>query len=194
MRVKSGRVAKKNNWTPDAKDYYALPQREIQIERTEPGRGYRHVVTVAQLRRFLEILPDWDELAVGLEAISIWRGNPNWVGLSNPGVVVITAWDRELWWYVEPAWVNEESEAELLERLEVEVVRHPGDPLLEVRWTEAQARAYMLTDVLVHELGHHHDWMTSRGAHAPRGEPYATRYARRVREEIWPAYLREIGM
>jgi hypothetical protein len=114
VRVKSGRVAKKNNWTPDAKDYYALPQREIHIERTEPGRGYRHVVTVAQLRRFLEILPDWDELAVGLEAISIYRGNSEWVGKSTPGVVVITAWDRELWWYVEPSWVKEEPEAELL--------------------------------------------------------------------------------
>jgi hypothetical protein len=68
-------VRKKNNWVPDHKDYYARPQSEVQIERTEPGRGYRHVVTVAQLRRFLEILPDWDELAVGLKAISIWRGN-----------------------------------------------------------------------------------------------------------------------
>lgn len=76
MRVRKGRVAKKNNWVPDAGDYYARPQSEIRIERSEPGSGYRHVVTVSQLRRFLALLPDWEELAVGLEAISIWKGNP----------------------------------------------------------------------------------------------------------------------
>jgi hypothetical protein len=97
MRVRGGRVAKKNNWTPDAREHYARRQSEIQIERTEPGPGYRHVVTVAQLREFLEILPDWDELAIGLEAISIYRGNAEWVGLSNSGVVVIAAWPREMW-------------------------------------------------------------------------------------------------
>ena len=88
MRVRDGRVRKKNNWTPDHRDYYARPQSEIQIERSHPGRGYRHVVTVRQLRDFLDLLPDWDELAVGLEAISIWYGHSRWLGLSNPGVVV----------------------------------------------------------------------------------------------------------
>jgi hypothetical protein len=86
VRVKSGRVAKKNNWTPDAKDYYALPQREIHIERTEPGRGYRHVVTVAQLRRFLEILPDWDELAV------VWRRYRSIAGTRNGSASRPPAW------------------------------------------------------------------------------------------------------
>src|SRR5215469_6807043 len=111
MRVRGGRVAKKNNWSPDTGDYYARPQSEIQIERTDPGPGYRHVVNVAQLRRFLSLLPDWEELAVGLEAISIYRGNREWLGKSSPGVVVITAWDRDLWWLVSPAFFEDEAEA-----------------------------------------------------------------------------------
>jgi hypothetical protein len=131
MRVRGGRVARKNNWVPDVKDYYARPQSEIQIERSDPGPG-----------------PDWDELAMGLEAISIWRGNPEWVGLSNPGVVVITAWPREMWWRVQPSWI--EQEAELLARLEVRVAPDHGSSHVNVHWTPAQARAYMLTDVLVH--------------------------------------------
>ncbi len=188
MRVRGGQVAKKNNWNPDPGDYYAVAQREIQIERTDPGPGYRHVVTVAQLRRFIEILPDWDELAIGLEAISLYRGNPEWLGLSNPGVVVITAWDRDLWWWVGNDWIAQN--AELIDRLGVEIVDVPGAPAVQVRWTEAQARAYLLTDVLVHELGHHRDRMTTRGDRAPRGEPYAEQYARRVRVEIWPDYAR----
>jgi hypothetical protein len=185
-------VAKKNNWVPDAGDYYARPQSEIRIERSEPGSGYRHVVTVSQLRRFLALLPDWEELAVGLEAISIWRGNPDWVGLSNPGVVVITAWPREMWWWVERSWVDDESE--LLARLDVELVSAEHSSAVVVRWTEAQARAYMLTDVLVHELGHHHDRMTSRSGRAGRGEPYAVSYARRVRAQVWPEYVHEFGI
>src|SRR3954468_21990183 len=119
MRVRDGRVAKKNNWAPDHRDYYARPQSEIQIERTHPGPGYRHVVTVPQLRRFLGLLPDWDELAIGLEAISIYEGGHGWLGISNPGVVVITAWEQSLWWSrMEPAWVDEVQD--LLDLLAVE--------------------------------------------------------------------------
>ena len=63
-------------------------------------------------------------------------------------------------------------------------------PDLELRWTKAQARAYQL-HILPHELGHHHDRITSRGPRAPRGEPYAEAYANRVLEKIWPSYARE---
>lgn len=171
MRVRDGRVAKKNNWTPDRGDYYARPQSEIRIERTHPGPGYRHVVTVGQLRQFLDLLPDWDELAVGLEAISIYEGGHGWLGLCNPGVVVITAWEQDLWWPGTPkTWVDEVSD--LLDLLGVEIVAKRDEPeIQELRWTEAQARGFMLLDVLVHELGHHHDRMTTRGRSAPRGEP-----------------------
>ncbi|MDA0184804.1 hypothetical protein OJ997_31165 [Solirubrobacter phytolaccae] len=189
MRVRDGRVQKKNNWTPDPGDYYARAQSEIRIERVDPGPGYRHVVTVRQLREFIELLPDWDELAIGLEAISIWRGNSEWLGLSNPGVVVITAWPQDLWKVTHRRWLAEV--ADLLTALGVELADAPsGDPdFAEVRWTEPQARAFMLLDVLVHELGHHHDRMTTSGASAPRGEPYAMAYARRVQDEILPEYL-----
>lgn len=190
MRVRDGRVVKKNNWKPARGDYYARPQHEIVIERVDPGPGYRHVVTVRQLRDFIALLPDWDELAIGLDAISIWRGNPSWMGMSNPGVVVITAWEKELWWTdTSRAWLDDVDD--LIEALGVEVIGEQ-EPY-EVRWTEAQARAFMLLDVFVHELGHHHDRMTSRGDDAPGGEPYAVEYARRVRAEVVPEYLRRFG-
>jgi hypothetical protein len=194
MRVRDGRVAKKNNWVPDHRDYYARPQSEIQIERGHPGPGSRHVVTVAQLREFIDLLPDWDELATGLEAISIYEGGHGWLGMSNPGVVVITAWEQDLWWpEIEAIWVAQVSE--LLDLLGVEIVPSSrGVERLELRWTESQARAFMLLDVLVHELGHHHDRMTTRGKDAPRGEPYAMAYAKRVQAEVWPEYCRRFGV
>ena len=193
MRVKDGRVAKKNNWVADHRDYYARPQAEIQIERTHPGAGHRHVVTIPQLREFIGLLPDWDELAVGLEAISVYSGGHGWLGMSNPGVVVITAWEQDLWWPdTDAAWVAEVRD--LLDLLHVEVVPAGDDGTLELRWTEPQARAFMLLDVLVHELGHHHDRMTTRGRGAPRGEPYAMAYARRVQSEVWPEYVRRFEL
>jgi hypothetical protein len=190
MRVRGGRTAKKNNWRVDPRDYYARRQSEIQIERTHPGPGYRHVVTVAQLREFLALLPDWEELARGLEAIAIYEGGHGWLGISNPGVVVITAWRQGLWWHnTAPDWVAEVQD--LLDLLNVEtVVKEDGRGGVEIRWTEAQARGFMLLDVLVHELGHHHDRMASSNPRgdAPRGEPYAMAYAERVQQEVWPAY------
>jgi hypothetical protein len=152
------------------------------------------VVTVAQLRQFIELLPDWDELAVGLDAISIYSGGHGRLGMSNPGVVVITAWEQDLWWTgMSAEWAQEV--AELLELLGVELVPNADDEgRLDLRWSEAQARAFMLLDVLVHELGHHHDRMTTRGVAAARGEPYAMAYARRVQAEIWPQYVRHFDV
>jgi hypothetical protein len=58
-------------------------------------------------------------------------------------------------------------------------------------FTESTAHAFLCVDILVHELGHHHDRMTSPGRrHATRGEPYAEAYARRFEDVIWPAYCR----
>lgn len=191
LRVRGGRTAKKNNWRVDHRDYYSRRQSEIQIERTHPGPGYRHVVTVAQLREFLSLLPDWDELALGLEAIAIYEGGHGWLGTCNPGVVVITAWQQDLWWHnTDPDWLAEVQG--LLDLLRVEtVLKRDGRGGVQVRWTEPQARGFMLLDVLVHELGHHHDRMASSNprGRAPRGEPYAMAYAERVQQEVWPAYV-----
>ena len=46
----------------------------------------------------------------------------------------------------------------------------------------------MLLDVLPHELGHHHDSLTTRSKRVGRGEPYAEEYARRTLETVWPLY------
>ena len=62
---------------------------------------------------------------------------------------------------------------------------------VELRWTQAQARAYQLLHILPHELGHHHDRMTTHSRrNAARGEPFAEAYAQRVLDRVWPAYAR----
>jgi hypothetical protein len=48
--------------------------------------------------------------------------------------------------------------------------------------------------VLLHELGHHHDRMTTRSRNeAARGESYAETYANRYADRIWEAYEAEFG-
>jgi hypothetical protein len=190
-RVKGGRALRKNNWAPARDDYFALPQAEIRLDRRSPGDGFRHLVTIAQLRRMIELLPDWEEAALGLNAIVLDEGGGA-MGWHEPTVIAVCAWERELWWSdAYPAFVDEHREH--LDFLEVERER-VGDRL-EVRWTEGQARAFQLLHILPHELGHHHDRMTTRSRRGTaRGEPYAEAYANRAFETLWPAYAREFGL
>jgi hypothetical protein len=190
-RIKDGRVQKKNNWNPDPKDYYVLSQSEIQLDRRAPGRGHRHLLTIAQLRSFIELLPDWEQAAVGLDAIVLDSGR-DYMGWHMPGIVAICAWEQELWW-ADADRGFEEDHRHLLDLLDVERVE--AETGVEMRWTEEQARAFQLLHVLPHELGHHHDRMATRSkVRAARGEDYAERYAMRVLEVIWPQYAVRFGL
>jgi len=151
-KVRNGRVLKKHNWRLDPDDYNVVPQSEIRLVRRRPCEGSRHLVSIAQLRTFVGLLPDWDEVAVGLDAIVLDSAD-DCAGSYAPGVV------------------------------------------LEVRWTEPQARAYQLLHILPHELGHHHDRITTRSRRrSSRGEPYAEAYANRVLEQVFPSYARAFDL
>jgi hypothetical protein len=192
MRVKGGRPQRKNNWSLDPSDYFALPQAEIRIDRRSAGAG-RHLITVAQLRAFVDLLPDWDTVAIGLNAIVLdaWEWNTD--GWHTPGVVGLCAWDRALWYPVFDDFVEEHRE--LLDALGVERAATDAEGETELRWTVEQARAYQLLHVLPHELGHHHDRMTTRSKRASaRGESYAEGYANKVFGTVLPTYAAHFGL
>jgi hypothetical protein len=66
-----------------------------------------------------------------------------------------------------------------------------GAPGYLAEFNEATVQDFQLLHVLLHELGHHHDRMTSPGQReTTRGEPYAEGYARRYEKKIWSAYHR----
>jgi hypothetical protein len=180
-KVRDGRVQKKNNWADTP-----APE-EIRLERRDPAWGGRHLITIAQLRDFIALLPMWDEVAVGLHAIVLDSAD-DCMGWCAAGIVAVCDWDADLWWEDPvPEWMEEHRE--LLDRLEVEIAG------MEVRWTESQARAFQLLHILPHELGHHHDRITTRTKrYMGRGEPYAEAYALRVMDEVWPAYLQRFGL
>ena len=191
-KVKDGQVQYKNNWTRDRDDYHAWRQSEIKLDRRPPGDGYRHLLTIDQLRRAIALLPGWEEMAGGLDAVVLDTHDDDVMGWHYDGVIAICAWRRDLWWRDTHPWFLDQSR-DLLDLLGVEQ-RRLG-PRTELRWTEEQARAYQVLDVLPHELGHHHDRMTTRSRdRAARGEPYAEAYARRALESMWPAYVREFRL
>ena len=86
---------RKHNWryTPDA----ALSATTVVLERHRPGRGYRHILSKSDVERFIALLPDWDELSRGLEAIVLLAGNPEYQGWCGPDWIGICGWSVR-WW------------------------------------------------------------------------------------------------
>jgi hypothetical protein len=110
------------------------------------------------------------------------------MGYCEAGVLAVCAWAERLWDQNGcPNWCLDH--ADVLDRLGVAVSK--VGPRWVVRWTEDQARAFQLLHIFLHELGHHHDRMTTRSERdAPRGEPYAERFALELADEIWDDFLR----
>jgi hypothetical protein len=110
------------------------------------------------------------------------------MGYCGLGWIALSAWRERLW--TEDACLNWcRDHAGTLERLEVDVSK-VGRRWV-TKWTENQARAFQLLHVFLHELGHHHDRMTTRSKwHAARGEPYAEQFALELADEMWDDFLR----
>jgi hypothetical protein len=188
--VRDGRVRRKNNWrrTPNC---YNTPQNAPAIDRDRPGRGYRHLLLKRDVERFLALLPDWAELSRGVNVVLLACGEPWLYGWYRPGIVALCAWPEALWQEMSPKFYADNRA--LLERLEVPDEELPGGDRL-LKFTRGTARAFQLLDVLLHELGHHHDSQTNRSGRASRGEPYAEEYARRYAGVIWDRYLAEFRL
>ena len=183
-KVKAGRVQKKNNWD-EAANYYNTAQVLPVVDRKRPGDGYRHILKQKDIYDFIAILPDWDEISRGLNGIVLSPGENNTDGFHTPGVVHICAWEKDLWRFVEIDFYEEHKD--IFERLELSCAR--GSHEFLCHWTEPKVRAYQLLHIFLHELGHHHDRMTTKSkVEESRGEPYAEAYARKYEAQIWTRY------
>lgn len=189
-RVRGGRVQKKNRTQRTAR----LPESTDGpiIDRQKPGRGYRHLLLKRDIERFIALLPDWKMLSVGLNAVVLAPGDWSAQGWHRPGIVAVCAWERELW-YSTFQWYHDEHKR-VFDQIGLE--REPeSDGYVLLKWTESAIRAYQLTHILLHELGHHHDRMTTRSKwRAARGEGYAERYALDYSDRIWDRYVNEFGL
>jgi hypothetical protein len=187
-RVVQGRVRKKNDWKR-SEDYYDAPDpRTVVIDRKRPGKGYRHVLNKSDIYRFLELLPDWRNLAVGLNAVVLAPGYPGYDGYHVPGVVHVCAWEKDLWLEAYEDYYR--AHQDVFTRLGVPCEETDNGSFL-CQFDEATVRDYQLLHILLHELGHHHDRMTTRTRkRTGRGEKYAEEYALQHEAAIWDRYHR----
>ena len=66
---------------------------------------------------------------------------------------------------------------------------------MQCQFNTAQVRAYQLLHVFLHELGHHHDRITTKSrAETARGENYAEQYAFKHEALIWERYIERFGL
>ncbi len=188
-RVRAGRVQKKNNWD-ETPNYYNTVQKIPLVDRRRPGPGFRHLLKQRDIHTFIDILPDWQELSTGLDAIVLAPGEFNTDGYHTTGCVYICAWDQELWQETRLDFFDDHQD--IFDRLGLLYERREDYVLC--KWSEPTIRAYQLLHILLHELGHHHDRITTRSmAEAARGEPYAEAYARQYADRIWGRYFDVFG-
>ncbi len=190
-RVKRGKVQRKNRCVPTS-TCYNTPQPYPVIDRCKPGFGARHILRKDDVSRFIRLLPDWKELSKGLNVIVLAPRERGCDGWHRPGIVAVCAWRRELgyeacsWWY--------DDHRPVLNQIGV-TCEPTDDGSVFLDWCESTIRAYQLTHVLLHELGHHHDRITTRSKRrASRGEGYAERYAIQNANSIWERFIDEFGL
>lgn len=185
-RVKNGKVQRKNRAT-ETPTIWNTPQDMPRIQRERAGPLHRHVLLKRDIEQFITVLPQWKELAVGLNAVFLAAGDDGADGWHRPGVVAICAWPRKLWIETPECYYKEHRD--IFDRLMVPCVKKDREWVCQ--FNENQVRAYQLLHIFLHELGHHHDRMTTKSkVRSSRGEGFAEKYARENERLIWDRYLR----
>jgi hypothetical protein len=189
--VKNGRVQKKHNHkvTPSVRNTRgAYPL----VAKEKPGEGYKHFLTKKDIIEFIELLPDWEILSEGLKTIILSRAYYNADAIcTNTGIIEICSWPREKWIKCSKSYYDDHKD--LFSKLNVECV--PQSKLYLCKFEINQIKAYQLLHLLLHELGHHHDRMTTKKQkQSSRGEHFAEEYARKYEEQIWHDYLRKFSL
>ena len=178
-KVRDGKVQKKNRHAPTP-SYWNTLQCVPVIDKEKPGRDHRHYLRKDDITRFIQILPDWDELSKDLDAVVLAKGGgPD--GWFHKGVIGICAWPRDSRVLLDIDGFKEH--AEIFERLNVK--SHKQDNHYVCLFSEAQVKAYQLLHIFLHELGHHHNRKTDHS------KQYTEEYAKKYEANIWQSYINE---
>ncbi len=166
-KVKDGRTLKKNNHklTPN---YWNTKQENTIIDVEKPGRRYKHFLKKRDILQFIELIPNWNELSKGLDAIVLISGGNDCDGYyNNNGIICISAWEREQDVLLSKPYY--EAHKELFDRLGIKVTEENSNFFCE--FSVEQIKAYQLLHIFLHELGHHHDRMKTKSKRGcTRGE------------------------
>jgi ribosomal protein L19 len=167
-KVKDGRVQRKNRNRPTGHEGYV-------IDRESPGRGFHHVVSKRDVQAFIDIIPEWHRFSERLERIVLASYSQEaeaahfYYHREETGAIFLGAWPDDLWSEYPAPYFNDHQQ--IFDRLGVSYDRL--EDRVMCRFTEAQARAFMLLHVFMHELGHHFDRIHQKHFGSTKGEDYA---------------------
>src|SRR5690242_14623754 len=91
------RVVQTKNRTGLSPTLYNQVADHPSLYREKPGFGYRHILRQQDVTSFLRLLPDWQQVVQGLNAVLLADGRGDCDGWYIPGVVAVCAWERGLW-------------------------------------------------------------------------------------------------
>ena len=183
-RIKNGTAQKKNRHTRTP-NYWNTRQDEIQIDLESPGKGYKHFLKKRDIKQFLEILPNREEIDIEFDAVLLARGSSRTDGWYTNGVIAICAWDKEMTKEYSHGYF--EDHKSIFEKLGVKYTIKKDYVVCD--FTENQIKAYLLLHIFLHEVGHHHDRINTKSRRIARGEEYAESYAFKYEEIIWNKYF-----
>ncbi|MBV1907940.1 MAG: hypothetical protein KUG78_01380 [Kangiellaceae bacterium] len=200
-KVIGGHVQRKNNHQKTAQQGYV-------VDRVKPSRGFIHVLSKRDIHDFVEMLPDWIDISVGIEAIFLASENEysdayyKHYSKEGTGVIWLCAWQKGLWieysdhYFQEHRWLFDTLGVicQWDDKQSIGADSEQQDSYWTCYFTLAQAKAFMLMHVFLHELGHHVDKQRSRKSdRMVGGERFAEEYANRRFKEIWPRYIAFFG-
>ncbi|MBK5722979.1 hypothetical protein JGH11_19095 [Dysgonomonas sp. Marseille-P4677] len=183
-RIKKGTVQKKNRYTKTP-NYWNTSQDEIQVDIENPGKRYKHFLKKRDIKLFLEILPNREEIDVKFDAVLLASGSYSTDGWYKNGVIGICAWKKEMTQEYALCYFN--AHKSIFDKLGVKYAVKKDYAICY--FTENQIKAYLLLHIFLHELGHHHDRLNTKSGRIARGEKYAEDYAFKYAEIIWNRYF-----
>jgi len=130
------------------------PLERYTIIEQQPGDGFRHVVTPAEVRDRLAQLPEW--MLAPLEVVQLSRMTRKKKTFPMYGM----QWGPSLYLYPIDASLSEcfSRPPKPAQRIETEmfggVWHREADDFWVLTWTEYAVRDFYLNNVLIHELGH----------------------------------------
>jgi hypothetical protein len=184
-KVAGGQVLRKNNHklTPN---FWNTAQKDVQIHVEKPGKGFKHFLNKRDVIKFILIIPEWDVLSKDLDAVVLSPGGGGVDGYyNNDGVIEICAWEKEQDILLNSKYFIEHKE--LFERLKIKSEQRGKMYFCE--FSKDQIKAFQLLHILLHELGHHIDRITTRSKNqSSRGEDFAETFAFAAEEEMFNTY------
>ena len=153
------------------------------------------MVSKRDLQAFIDIVPEWERFSERLERIVLAGPSDGCDAVyrfyhrEETGAIYLNAWREDLWTDMAVAYF--ECHQDIFDRLGVSYDRQ--EDCVVCRFTEAQARAFVLLHIFMHELGHHYDRIHQKHLGASKGEDYAERFANSRFEQLFPAYVRVFG-